>query len=117
MRQSPDPRHTTSALLLATPALLGLALFALPTAMWADEMSVAITDVVSDTLVVNSNGSRYHDVPGLANLVAESRVVVDANDLRLVVRQRLGQGVLREDEARARVLQHVADTVGRVGRV
>lgn len=65
---------------LATAALATGTLFAglLPAAALADDGSANITNLVTKQIFVNSNGSSYTSVAGLATLTADVRIQVDA---------------------------------------
>ena len=74
-------RKTLAALALGAPLL--------PSAATADSKSVSISDLETPYLYVESNGSDYTGVSGLANIVAEVRVIVDTQDAGRVVSWRV----------------------------
>jgi hypothetical protein len=71
----------------ATAAALAAALA--PQAAFADTKSASISDLETPYLYVESNGSDYTGVSGLANIVAEVRVIVDTQDAGRVVSWRV----------------------------
>ncbi|GAB4357905.1 MAG: hypothetical protein Kow00114_09740 [Kiloniellaceae bacterium] len=71
---APRPRRKAS---LAVAALLSAAAL-LPLPALADDASAEITNLVTKQVFVNSNGSSYTSVAGLATLTADARIQVDA---------------------------------------
>lgn len=72
-----SPRAVLAPFALAT--LLAPAL--VPAAALADSKEIAVVNLVSKQLAVDSNGSSYHMVSHLANLVADVRIVVDTGEV------------------------------------
>jgi len=78
----------------ALAAALGAAL--LPTAALADEVDAYVTDITSQRLEVQSNGSSYSSTSFLAYLVADVRIVVDTESVGQVKSWKIWLGLAGE---------------------
>ena len=80
-------------LMAAAAALSAL----LPATAAADHKAATVTHLVSQYIAVDSDGSRYHQVNHLANLVADVRAVVDTEDAGRVKSWGISIGLMDED--------------------
>lgn len=78
---------------VATAALAVL----LPASAMADSVDTEVVNLVTKQIVVQSNGSSYHSVSHLANLVADVRIQVDTGAVGRVHDWRIWLGLTSED--------------------
>ncbi len=90
---SPHSFFRSLRLMPASAALAAL----LPASALADSVDAEVVNLVSKQIIVESNGSSYHRVSHLANLVADARIRVDTGSVGRVLSWKLWLGLSNGD--------------------